>query len=121
MDWVKVLPKDQLPEGDRHVTRVGGKSMLLIHHQGELYATDNSCPHMGLPLQLARIDQECALHCPWHRSAFDLKTGDVKAWSPWPPGLGRVLGSLSRRKTLPLYPVKIEEGSIWVGLERMNP
>jgi hypothetical protein len=26
-----------------------------------------------------------------------------------------MLGALSREKALPLYPVKVEEGSVWVG------
>lgn len=120
MNWFKAIPDNELQPGDRRVVRVGKRQVLLLHHQGEIFAVDNACPHLGFPLQMGRVDDECALHCPWHRSAFDLRTGDVKTWSPWPPGVGRVLGSLSREKTLPVYPVRVEDGSIWIGMEEQT-
>lgn len=52
--------------------------------------------------------------CPFHHSAFDLKTGNVKEWSPWPPGLGRILGAISREKALKVYATKLEDGYVWV-------
>lgn len=119
MSWIKVLEANELPEGDRQVIKVGGREVMVIHHQGELFAIDNRCPHLRFPITLGRIDHECAIHCPWHRSAFDLKTGDVKAWAPWPPGvITRVLGTISREKTLPVFPVRIEDGGIWVQITK---
>ncbi len=34
-----------------------------------------------------------------------------------PPGVGRLVGALSRQKTLPTFPTRISEDSIWVDLE----
>ncbi len=110
------MDQGDLPEGGREVVQVAGRGVLLIHHEGELFAISSTCPHMGLPLQPARIDATCTLFCPWHRSAFDLRTGDVKEWAPWPPGIGPMLGRLSREKALPIYPVKAEDGAIWVSI-----
>jgi nitrite reductase/ring-hydroxylating ferredoxin subunit len=118
MNWVKALSQKELSEeGAMRMVRVGGKDILFVFHDGEIYAVDNACPHLRLPLQLGWVTEDHALHCPWHRSAFDLRSGDVKEWSPWPPGLGRVLGKLSREKTLPVFPTRVEDGNIWVGLE----
>jgi nitrite reductase/ring-hydroxylating ferredoxin subunit len=72
-------------------------------------------------LELGRLTDDCGIVCPWHRSGFDLATGDVKAWAPWPPGLGVVLGATSRQKVLPTYPVKVEDGSVWVMTEQAEP
>jgi nitrite reductase/ring-hydroxylating ferredoxin subunit len=117
MNWVKVLPQDELDEGERCVVKIGERSILLIHHQGQIHAMESACPHMRLPLKGGKLTEDDAIVCPWHHSAFDLRTGDVKDWSPWPPGVGRVLGAISREKALPVFPTKVEEGSVWVGLE----
>jgi nitrite reductase/ring-hydroxylating ferredoxin subunit len=117
MNWVKALPQDELPEGERRVVRIGERSILLIHHEGQIHAMESACPHMRLPLKGGNLTDDDAIVCSWHHSAFDLRTGDVKEWSPWPPGVGRVLGAISREKALPVFPTKVEEGSVWVGLE----
>jgi len=116
MKWFKALAEDELLEGARQVVQVGEHSILLIHQEGEIYATASTCPHMGGLLKRAKIEGT-TITCPRHHSAFDLRTGDVKDWSPWPPGVGRMLGAISREKVLPIYPTKVEEGSIWVGVE----
>jgi len=115
MNWIKALPQDELLEGERRVVKLGGRSILLIHHQGQVYALASACPHMRLPLKGGKVEED-TITCPWHHSGFDLRTGDVKAWSPWPPAVGRMLGALSREKALPVFPTKVEEGSIWVDL-----
>lgn len=117
MTWEKVLNKQQLPPGAKQPVKVSGQPILLINHCDTVYAIASSCPHWGLPLELGRLTDDCGLICPWHRSAFDLPTGDIKAWAPWPPGLGRVIGATSRRKVLPTYATRVDDdGSIWVSL-----
>jgi nitrite reductase/ring-hydroxylating ferredoxin subunit len=117
MNWVKALPQDELPEGERHMVKMGERSILLIHHEGQVYAMESACAHMRLPLKGGKLTEDGAIVCPWHHSAFDLRTGDVKTWSPWPPGVGRMLGAISREKALTVFPTKVEEGNIWVDLE----
>lgn len=117
MNWIKVLPQGELPEGGRRVVEVGGRAILLLHHAGQIHAVDNSCPHMGAALETGEVTDDGTIICPRHRSVFDLRTGDVREWTPWPPGVGRMLGTISREKPLPVFPARVEEGSIWVGLE----
>jgi nitrite reductase/ring-hydroxylating ferredoxin subunit len=117
MNWIRVLSEQELPKGERKVVEVEGKSLLLLHHKGDVYAMNSKCPHMGGPLVKGKISPDGAIICPWHHSAFDLRTGDVTEWSPWPPVAGKVLGIISRKKALPVYPTRVEEGSILVGLE----
>ena len=116
MNWINVLPQEDLPEGERKVITLEQRKILLIHHEGNIYAVGHVCPHMNLPLKGGQVDDH-TLTCPWHRSAFDLTSGDVQDWSPWPPVMGKMLGSLSREKALPVFPTKIEDGAIWVDLD----
>jgi nitrite reductase/ring-hydroxylating ferredoxin subunit len=113
MEWVETISEDELAEDERKVFRVGGYSILLICHEGQIYAIESACPHMRLPLKGGKVHDH-SITCPWHHSAFDLDSGDVKDWSPWPPAVGRVLGALSREKALAVFPVKVEQGKIWV-------
>ncbi|MBN1639596.1 MAG: Rieske (2Fe-2S) protein [Anaerolineae bacterium] len=115
MQWVSVLREENLPEGERRVVEVGDHSILVLRHDGRVYAVASACPHMRLPLKRAKVEHG-TIECPWHHSAFSLETGDVEAWTPWPPAVGRMLGALSREKALPVFPAKIEEGQIWVGV-----
>jgi nitrite reductase/ring-hydroxylating ferredoxin subunit len=117
MSWIKVLPVDSLPQGTRQVVKVGKRNILLLYHNSQLIAVDNTCPHLKLPLKNGEITEDGAIVCPWHHSAFDLCTGDVKEWSPWPPVVGKALGMISRSKTLSVFPVRVEEESIWVDVE----
>ncbi|HDQ70499.1 MAG TPA: Rieske (2Fe-2S) protein [Chloroflexi bacterium] len=128
MTWTKALPQEKLPEGGREVVEIGGRAILFIHHEGKIYAVENACPHMRLPLKGGKIEANVQAHaetqphitCPWHHSAFDLETGDVKAWSVWPPAIGPLLGAITRKKALPVFPSKIEAGYVWVDLEQQD-
>ncbi|NES82707.1 MAG: Rieske (2Fe-2S) protein [Moorea sp. SIO2B7] len=117
MSWVKVLSADALPSGAKQVVKVEKQSILVINHDGQIYAVSNSCPHLNLPLKKGKITEDCAIVCPFHRSAFDLKSGNVKEWSPFPPVIGNFLGMVKKETTLPVFPTRVEEGSIWVSLE----
>jgi nitrite reductase/ring-hydroxylating ferredoxin subunit len=114
MNWNKALAASELPDGGRQVVKIGQQTILLVRHENQLHAVNNKCPHLGLPLQKGNITADEALVCPWHKSAFDLNTGAVKSWSPWPPGLGKLLGCLKKETAMTVYPAKEEDGSIWV-------
>ncbi len=114
MSWTKVLSSNALTPGSREVVKVGEKSILLLNHNGQLYAVDNACPHLKLSLKKGKITEDGAIVCPWHRSTFDLCTGEIKDWTPWPPVVGKAMGLMGKQKPLSVFPVRVEEGSIWV-------
>ncbi|HYW22064.1 MAG TPA: Rieske (2Fe-2S) protein [Nodularia sp. (in: cyanobacteria)] len=117
MSWTKVLAADALAPKGRQVVKVGTRKILLVNHDNQLYAVDNTCPHLKMPMKNGKITESGAIVCPIHRSAFDLSTGEVQVWCPWPPLVGQVLGKISQPKTLPVFPVRVEEGSIWIDLD----
>ena len=113
MTWIKALSASELPQGERRVVKIKDHAILLIHQDDAIYAIASACPHMRLPLKGGKIEGE-TITCPWHHSAFDLQSGDVKEWSPWPPAVGKMLGALSREKALPIFPTKVEDDAIWI-------
>lgn len=116
MTWTKVLAQSDLAAGTRQVVKVNEQSILLLNEDNQLYAVSNRCPHLKLPLKKGKITQDGAIVCPWHRSAFDLCTGEVKNWTPWPPIVGKAMGMVSSAAQLPVFPIKAEDGSIWVDI-----
>lgn len=110
----KLFPISELPEGARRVVNVGPRRVLVLNVEGKIFAVDNACPHMRFPLKDGRVTDDCGIICPFHHSAFDLETGDVKDWAPWPPGLGPVLGAIVRKKALPVYRTRVEDDTLWI-------
>lgn len=114
MGWTKVLSEAELPAGARQVVDIGEQKVLLLNHEGKLYAVSNRCPHMGLPMKKGKITDDGALVCPFHRSAFDLCTGEAKTWTPFPPVVGQLMGMIKAETALPVFATRTEDGSIWV-------
>lgn len=117
MKWVRALPASDLPaEGQRRVD-VGDATLRIVVSDGQVFAVNDICPHMRLSLEGSRVTDDCFIVCPHHRSAFDLRSGEPRDWTPWPPGIGRVLGMISGAKPLPTYQTRIEAGHLWVQLD----
>ena len=66
-------------EGRRRVT-VDGHAIALFHHEGEVRAVDNRCPHMGFPLDEGTVE-DGVLTCHWHHARFELACGAT--FDPW--------------------------------------
>jgi nitrite reductase/ring-hydroxylating ferredoxin subunit len=120
MDWIKAFPEQELKEGGRRFAQAAARRLLVIRFKDKLYAIESNCPHMRYPLKDGRLSDDGGIVCPFHHSAFDLETGDVKEWAPWPPGFGRMLGAMVRKRVLVTFPVKAEDGFIWVSPEPKN-
>jgi nitrite reductase/ring-hydroxylating ferredoxin subunit len=65
----------QFPLGTMHVHKVEGKEILLVNHEGRLFAMENRCSHAGGPLSLGRCENR-SIFCPWHGAQFDLEGGN---------------------------------------------
>ncbi|WP_420414985.1 thiamine pyrophosphate-dependent enzyme [Roseibium sp.] len=107
LDWIKVGHVDDLLEGRVKTVTARTTSICLSHFGGQWAAMDNHCPHQRGPLGEGSIekgtDGKCWIRCPWHGWDFDPLTGK-------PPGGHEDSGQK-------VYPLKIEDGDILVGLE----
>lgn len=114
MPLTRVFPVDEVPENTRRVVDVGEYKVLVIHTGGKFFAVNNQCPHMKFPLKNGKLTEDHAIVCPFHRSAFDLESGDVKEWSPWPPVMSKMLGAIAREKALPVFETLEKDGWLWI-------
>jgi nitrite reductase/ring-hydroxylating ferredoxin subunit len=78
---------------------------------GELFAVGRRCRHLGADLADGTIDADGHLVCPWHRSAYDVRTGRMVRGPQGVfakiPGLGAAYLVLTR--VLPLRRGKVVE------------
>jgi len=75
-DAVPVADLAELRDEGRMVVSPDSHSIALFHHEGEVYAVDNRCPHMGFPLADGTVD-DGILTCHWHHARFELACGDT--------------------------------------------
>ena len=90
-----------LVEGQTLRASVNGVVMTVARVEGKVYAFQEFCTHRYGPLSEGKIEG-ANIMCPWHRSCFDVRTGKVAS------GPAKV--------DLKTYPVREEEGRIWVGI-----
>lgn len=60
--------------------------------------------------------EDCIV-CPLHKTAFALKSGEVRGeWCPYPPVIGRLTGALKKEANLPVFDVRTRGKNIEVRL-----
>lgn len=75
-EYVRVASLSDLESEGRTVVSSDGQPIALFHHEGEVYAVDNRCPHMGFPLTRGTVE-DGILTCHWHHARFELEHGDT--------------------------------------------
>ncbi len=118
MAWTEAVRLKALQDAGRLVETLNNNKILFIWHDEKVHAMQAQCPHMKLPLKKATITKQCELVCPFHKSTFDLDTGAVVSWSPWPPVVGPLLGKVSCSTPLHIYPTRVEDDQIFVDLAK---
>lgn len=90
-------------EKKSHISfNVPGHDLVIFYHEGQVYALDNRCPHMGFPLSRGTT-KHGILTCDWHHARFDLKSGGTfDLWAD----------------DVPAFPVQIQDGKVWVIIEQ---
>jgi nitrite reductase/ring-hydroxylating ferredoxin subunit len=102
-----------LPGTMKGVT-AGLTPVLLANVDGTIYAINNICTHLYVPLSLGKLDG-CIVTCPAHGSKFDVRNGEVIEWvtSKFPLGAEQLL-KLKGKKSATTYKVSIEGDDIYV-------
>jgi nitrite reductase (NADH) small subunit/3-phenylpropionate/trans-cinnamate dioxygenase ferredoxin subunit len=71
----------ELPPGLSRSLWVAGRRIALFNQNGELFAADAACPHMGADLGNGSVSGD-TLTCAWHQWRFHLRTGEGLT-RPW--------------------------------------
>ena len=96
--YQRIASVAEVTEVGLHTVQLNGHVVVLVHHEGEIYALDNRCPHMGFPLDRGSV-QDGILTCHWHHARFDLCTGgSFDLWADDTPN----------------FPVKVRDGDVFV-------
>jgi len=97
-NYQRIASVAEVTQDGLHTVHVNGHVIVLVHHEGEIYALDNRCPHMGFPLDRGSV-QDGILTCHWHHARFDLCTGG--AFDLW-------------ADDTPSFPVEVRNGDVFV-------
>jgi nitrite reductase (NADH) small subunit/3-phenylpropionate/trans-cinnamate dioxygenase ferredoxin subunit len=63
-----------LAEGVGHTVYVGEKAIAIFLFEGNYFAIDDTCPHMGASLGSGFVENG-TVTCPWHFWRFQLSDG----------------------------------------------
>jgi nitrite reductase/ring-hydroxylating ferredoxin subunit len=72
--FVRAGNLEELKAKGRIVVHGRHRPILLVHEDGQVFALDNRCPHMGFPLDRGSIEDDI-LTCHWHHARFALASG----------------------------------------------
>lgn len=98
-EFVQVLKLADLPEGTAKQVVVDGKTVAVVHTEGQVFAVSDTCTHAEVSLSEGDIDG-CEVECWLHGARFDLRTGEAT--------------SLPATKPIATFDVKLEGDSVLV-------
>ena len=71
---------DDLETQGRLVGKADHVPVVVFWHDGEAWALEDRCPHLGFPLHRGTVDAGMVT-CHWHHARFDLSSGCT--FDPW--------------------------------------
>ncbi len=76
MREIEVASVDELEEGKPFAYKTDdGQAFVLIKRGSEVYALEDACSHMGVPLSKGCMVDEYILKCSAHGAKFDIRDG----------------------------------------------
>ena len=106
VEFVRVCRLDELPAVGAAPADIFGQVLAIVRtREGELYAIDDTCSHANVSLSEGELEGT-TLECWLHGSRFDVRTGKPSG----PPATAPI----------DVYPVKVEDGDVFVGTTPLN-
>lgn len=111
IQWFKTAKAEAFPENGGMAVIIEGKQIAVFNfkQKNKWYATDNLCPHKQ-EMCIARgmigdSKGEPKVACPFHKRNYSLETGNSLSGDEY---------------KLQTYPIKIEDGYVYVGKSELE-
>ena len=73
--WIEAARLDEIPEGGILERKIAKRSVLLSRREGRVSCLDNSCAHLGMPLEMGDV-ADGVITCSYHGFRYLLETGE---------------------------------------------
>ncbi len=109
--WFRAAPVSYFPPNGGACVRYHGMQIAVFHfaRRNEWFASQNLCPHKRQMVLsrgiLGSVGDEPKVACPFHKRSFSLQTGECLN---------------AAEKTIRVFPVKVEEGWVYVGVNSLQ-
>lgn len=107
-EWVKAASVEDFPQNGGAAVLIKGEQIAVFNftNEGRWYATQNRCPHKG-EMAIARgltgdSEGHPKVACPFHKKTFSLEDGKCLT---------------DEEYQLKTYPVKVEDGFVFIGID----
>ena len=100
-EFKKIGKVSDIKPGEAQSYTVGERIIGIFNIEGEFFAINDLCPHMGASLSAGHVE-ESNVCCPWHAWSFSVKDG---TWCD------------NTRLKIDVFEVKIEGNDLWVTTE----
>ena len=104
----KVTTIETISLGEAKSFKIKDKEILIANVDGEFFAIDNRCSHMGADLSKGKLDGDIVT-CPRHGSRFNVKTGEAVKGP-------KILILNLKTRNLNTYPLTIRENDIMIDI-----
>jgi len=71
-----LIESDKLEEGKGLPFTIEDQRIVVVRHQGKVYALDDRCSHADASIAFGPVEDGCIV-CPWHYAQFNLETGEA--------------------------------------------
>ncbi len=113
MAKLSVCQENELPVGGMRPFAAGGEKGIVYRLDDGFHATQARCPHVFANLAKGTLVNGDEIQCPLHRARFDVRSGAVREWACFPPGI-QLLNAVRGEKPLTTWPVTVEGGVVQV-------
>jgi nitrite reductase (NADH) small subunit len=107
IEFQTVCQVGTIPEGEGRAFPLNGTLVAVFLRNGDYFAINDSCPHMGASLAAGHLEGHDVL-CPWHAWKFCIKDG---IWMDNPRS----------KICIPKYAVRVVGNDVQVQIPRPKP
>ena len=118
----KICKSSDIPENSMRAFPVEKTDVLVVRHNGVLFACNNSCPHRGESLSKGEIKGDNII-CYMHGYEFNIFTGKLVNMKSWKRDARWMEQTAAWRESgdLTMYSVEEKDNEVYVEIPSDNP